>query len=125
SGVPFSKWITNKHMEVIDFFDRKRQEFISCDILIIDLDNISKNTLQFEYNGRLNKIIAEQARLNKETDDFIQKLSSTFNNLKTFASLNDVEIQDLNYVQSFLNNNNRGFNNLYFNLSKQITERQK
>lgn len=125
SGVPFSKWITDKHMEVLDFFDTKRQEFIACDLLIIDLDKINRNALQYEYNGRLNKIIVEQIRLLNETNDFTQKLSSTFNNLKTFASLNDAEIQDLTYVHSFLNNNIRGFNNLYFNLSKQITERQK
>jgi len=122
--VPFSKWMTNKHSEVMNYFNTKRQEFLACDLLIADLDRIDKATLNFEYNGRLNKIIAEQLRLLNETNDFAQKIRTTFNNLKTYASLNGQEAQDLNYVQNYLNNNIRGFNNLYYNLSKQITDRQ-
>lgn len=122
--VPFSKWMTNKHSEVMNYFNTKRQEFLACDLLIVDLDSIDKATLNFEYNGRLNKIIAEQLRLLNETNDFAQKIRTTFNNLKTYASLNEQEAQDLNYVQNYLNNNIRGFNNLYHNLSNQITGRQ-
>lgn len=124
ANVPFSKWMTTKYSEVMDYFNTKRQEFLACDLLIADLDNIDKATLNFEYNGRLNKIIAEQLRLLNETNDFAQKIRTTFNNLKTYASLNDQEAQDLNYVQNYLNNNIRGFNSLYLKLSKQITDRQ-
>jgi hypothetical protein len=124
ASVPFSKWMTKKYSEVMDYFNTKRQEFLSCDILIADLDKIDKATLTFEYNGRLNKIIAEQIRLLNETNDFAQKIRTTLNNLKTYASLNEQEAQDLNYVQNYLNNNIRGFNSLYHKLSKQITDRQ-
>lgn len=125
SGVPFSKWITDKYNDVMDFFNTKRQEFISCDLLLIDLSKINKTTLPYEHSGRLNNIIAEQIRLLNETNDFAQKLRSNFNNLKVFASLNEQEAQDLNYVQTYLNNNIRVFNNLYNKLSYQITEQQK
>ena len=124
ASIPFSKWMTTKYSEVMDYFSTKRQEFLSCDLLIADLDKIDKVTLTFEYNGRLNKIIAEQISILNETNDFAQKIRTNFNNLKTYASLNEQEVQDLNYVQNYLNNNIRWFNSLYHKLSKQITDRQ-
>jgi hypothetical protein len=117
--------MTTKYSEVKDYFDTKRQEFLSCDLLMVNLDNIDKAALPFEHNGRLNKIISEQIQLLNETNDFVQKIATTFNNLKNYASLNEQEAQDLFYVQNYLNNNIRGFNSLYKKLSKQITERQK
>jgi hypothetical protein len=125
ASIPFSKWMTTKYSEVKDYFDTKRQEFLSCDLLMVNLDNIDKAALPFEHNGRLNKIISEQIQLLNETNDFVQKIATTFNNLKNYASLNEQEAQDLFYVQNYLNNNIRGFNSLYKKLSKQITERQK
>jgi hypothetical protein len=125
SGVPFSKWINDKYNEVMDFFNTKRQEFISCDLLIYDLAKINKTTLLYEHNGRLNNIIAKQIRLLNETNDFAQKIRTNFNTLKTFASLNEQEAQDLIYVQTYFKNNIDIFNNLYNKLSQQIAEQQK
>ena len=125
SGIPFSKWLTDKHIEIMNYFHTKTQEFLSADLLIIGIDSINKQTLNHEYNGRLNDVIKIQMKLLDETNDFVQKIGTTFSNLKDFASLNEQEVQHLNYVQTFLNNNIRGFNNQYYNLSTQIAGRQK
>jgi hypothetical protein len=125
SGIPFSKWLVDKHTEILDFFHSKTEEFLAADLLIASVDLIDKQTLSYEYNGRLNDIIKIQMRLLDETNDFVQKVGTIFSNLKSFASLNEQEVQHLNYVQTFLNNNIRGFNNQYYNLSTQIEDRQK
>lgn len=124
AGVPFSKWITNKHIEIMNFFDTKRQEFLGADLLIIDVDNVDKNKMKHEYIGRLNDIIKKQLELLNDTNDFVQRIRTTFSNLKNFGSLNDDEVQQLNFVYNFLKNSILGFNNQYRNLSKKIADRQ-
>lgn len=124
-GIPFSKWISDKQVEIMNFFNKMRQEFLRTDFLLAEVDKIDKKLMPYEFDGRLNNIIIEQIRLLNETNDFIQKVGSNLNKLKNFGSLNDQEIQQLNYVVIFLNNNILGFNNFYHNLSNSISIRQK
>jgi hypothetical protein len=123
-GIPFSKWISNKHIEIINFFEIKSQEFISQDILINELNTIEKTKYTFEFSGRLQSIIDNQSKYLKETTDFVQRISVAFNDLKNFSSLNDDEINQLNYVHNYLNQSINGFNILYNNLSSHIILQQ-
>lgn len=123
-GIPFSKWISDKHIEMMNFFETKHQEFLAQDILIIDINSIDKSKLTFEFSGRLQTIISNQANILRETTDFVQRISGAFKDLKNFSSLNEDEVRHLNYVQNYLNQLINGFNIQYSNLSKQIQTQQ-
>lgn len=124
-GIPFSKWVSDKQTEIITYFDTKRKEFLNTDVLILNVDQIDKSQMPHEYHGRLEVVIKEQSRLLSEASDFVQKISYAFKNLRNFGSLNDLEFNQLNYVQDLLQNNISGFNTLYQSLSNKIIERQK
>lgn len=124
SGIPFSKWIIQKNIEVVKFFDIKNQEFRATDLKMKDLDSIDREKFQYEFTGRLNDVINEQIRFLNETNDFVQKIADNFRNLKNYGSLNDQDVQQLSYAETFLNNNIQGFNNQYKNLSNKIAEKQ-
>jgi len=119
-GIPFSKWITDKQIEIMNFFNNKRQEFLNQDILISEINSIDKTNLTFEFSGRLQIIINNQANILDETTDFVQRISGAFRDLKNFSSLDDDEISRLNYVHNYLNQLITAFNHQYNNLSKQI-----
>lgn len=123
-GIPFSKWITEKQIEIMDFFDKKRQTFLAQNNLLINVDTIDKIKLPYEFTGRLQDIINNQATVLKETIDFVQKISGGFNDLKNFSSLNEEEVDRLNYVQNYLNQLINSFNSQYSNLTAQIESRQ-
>lgn len=123
-GVPFTKWLSNKHIEIMNYFDTMRKEFLRTDLLLIDLGNIDKKTLPYEFEGRLNDIIKIQSELLRKTNDFIQLIDNDFKKLKNFGSLDDDEFTRLNYVYTFFKNSISGFNNAYNNLSNRISERQ-
>lgn len=123
-GIPFSKWINDKHIEIINFFDAKQQEFLALDLLIIDVNSIDKTNLTFEFSGRLQMIINNQANILTETTDFVQRIASSFKDLKNFSSLDENEVSRLNYVREYLNQLINAFNNQYINLSKQIEKEQ-
>lgn len=124
-GIPFSKWITDKQIEIMNFFDQKRQAFLAQDILLTDVDAVDKNKTPYEFSGRLQNIVNAQLDILNETRDFVQRISTAFNDLKNFSSLNEDEVDKLNYVQSYLNQLIMSFNNQYSNLSRQIETRQK
>ena len=124
-GIPFSKWITDKQIEIMNFFDQKRQAFLAQDILLTDVDAIDKNKMPYEFSGRLQNIVNSQLDILNETRDFVQRISTAFNDLKNFSSLNEDEVDKLNYVQRYLNQLIMSFNNQYSNLSRQIETRQK
>jgi len=123
-GIPFSKWITEKQIEIMNFFDQKRQTFLAQDLLIIDVDGIDKVKLPYEFSGRLQDIINSQSSILSKTTDFVQRIATAFNDLKNFSSLNEVEVDQLNYVQNYLNQLIMAFNRQYSNLSQQIEARQ-
>lgn len=123
-GIPFSKWIMDKQIEIMNFFDQKRQAFLAQDILLADIDTIDKNKTPFEFSGRLQNIVNTQLDILNETKDFVQRISTAFNDLKNFSSLNEEEVEKLNYVQGYLNRLIMSFNNQYKNLSMQVENRQ-
>lgn len=123
-GIPFSKWITEKQVELMNFFDQKRQAFLAQDILITRIDSIDKNKYPYEFSGRLQDIVNNQINILNDTTDFVQRISTAFNDLKNFSSLNNEEVDRLNFVQNHLNQLINGFNRQYSNLSKQIEIRQ-
>jgi hypothetical protein len=123
-GIPFSKWISDKQIEIINFFDHKRKAFFAQDLLLSEVDEIDKNTAPYEFSGRLENIINTQLDILNVTRDFVERISTAFNNLKKFSSLNEDEVDKLNYVQSYLNHLITSFNNQYINLSSQIEIRQ-
>lgn len=123
-GIPFSKWITEKQVEIMDFFDKRRQAFLAQNLLLINVDTIDKIKLPYEFAGRLQDVINNQANILTETIDFVQRISTAFNNLKNFSSLNEEEVEKLNYVQKYLNQLINSFNIQYSNLSEQIESRQ-
>jgi hypothetical protein len=123
-GIPFSKWITEKQIEIMNFFDQKRQAFLAQDLLIINVDGIDKVKLPYEFSGRLQDVINSQSSILSETTDFVQRISTAFNDLKNFSSLNEEEVDQLNYVQNYLNQLIMAFNRQYSNLSQQIEARQ-
>lgn len=123
-GIPFSKWITEKQIEIMNFFDQKRQAFLAQDLLIINVDGIDKVKLPYEFSGRLQDIINSQSSILSETTDFVQRIATAFNDLKNFSSLNEEEVDQLNYVQNYLNQLIMAFNRQYSNLSQQIEARQ-
>lgn len=124
-GIPFSKWITDKEIEIMNCFDQKRQAFLAQDILLVNIDTIDKNKLPYEYSGRLQDIVNSQLNILSETKDFVQRISSAFNDLKSFSSLNEEEVERLNHVQNYLNQLIMSFNNQYSNLSRKIETKQK
>jgi hypothetical protein len=124
-GIPFSKWLDKKQIEVYQFFEKKRGEFLNIDYLITQVDQIDKDKMPYEFNGRLEGIIKEQSRLLSETGDFVQKTSNAFKNLRAFASLNNNEFAQLNTVQTLFQNNVSGFNISYSNVSDKILGRQR
>lgn len=124
-GIPFSKWITDKQIEIMNFFDQKRQAFLAQDILFTDIDAIDKNKTPYEFSGRIQNIVNTQLDILNETRDFVQRVSTAFNDLKKFSSLNEDEVDKLNYVQRYLNQLIMSFNNQYSNLSRQLETRQK
>ena len=123
-GIPFSKWITEKQVEIMDFFDKRRQAFLAQNLLLINVDTIDKTKLSYEFTGRLQDVINNQANILTETIDFVQRISTAFNDLKNFSSLNEEEVDRLNFVQNYLNQLINSFNIQYSNLSAQIDSRQ-
>jgi hypothetical protein len=124
-GIPFSKWINDKQIEIMNFFDQKRQVFLAQDILLTEVDAIDKDKMPYEFSGRLQNIVNTQLNILNETRDFVQRISAAFNDLKNFSSLNEDEVDKLNYVQRYLNQLIMSFNNQYNNFSRQIETRQK
>lgn len=123
-GIPFSKWITEKQLEIMDFFENKRQDFLAQNLLLINVDKIDMTALPYEFTGRLQDIINNQANILTETIDFVQRISNAFNDLKNFSSLNEEEVDRLNYVQNYLNQLINSLNIQYNYLSAQIESRQ-
>jgi hypothetical protein len=123
-GIPFSKWIIVRRGDIKTFFDQQKQQFLDQEILMIEVDQIDKKSLPFEHSGRLRTIIRNQQIMLNQASDFVQRLSNVFSNLKNFSSLNDDELNTLNFVQQYLNQNIATFNNLYRNLANQIIARQ-
>lgn len=119
-GIPFSKWITEKQLEIANFYDLKRSDFVKQAILLQDVDNVDVKQFPYEVSGRLQDVVKNQINLLNETNDFVQRISVAFNNLKNFSSLNEEELDKLNFVQNFLNQSIMSFNRQYSNLSHQI-----
>jgi hypothetical protein len=123
-GIPFSKWITDKHIEIMNFFDIIQQDFSAQDLLIIDVNSIDKTNLTFEFSGRLQTIINNHANILRKTTDFVQRISGAFKDLKNFSSLDEDEVSRLNYVQNYLNQLINAFNHQYSNLARKIQIQQ-
>jgi len=123
-GIPFSKWITEKQIEIMNFFEQKQQAFLTQELLICSIDSIDKKQLPYVFSGKLQVIIDNQFNNLNEAADFVQRISGAFNNLKKFSSLNEDEVSRLNYVQKYLNQLIMSFNRQYSNLSIQISIRQ-
>ncbi len=124
SGIPFTKWITTKRIEIIVFFETKKKELLNIDILLLQLDKINKSILPHEYNGRFSDIIFKKNTIFNQADDFIQIINNHFTNLKAFASLNNEEVKSLIEVQKELNNNIHAFNDTNSDIYKKIEARQ-
>src|SRR5690606_18778264 len=117
-------WITEKQIEITNFFAQKREAFLVQNVMLTGIDNIDKSHFPYEFSGRLQDIVDSQTNILTETSDFIQKISKAFTDLKNFSSLNEEEVDKLNFVQNYFNQLIMAFNNQYSNLSRQIEERQ-
>ena len=112
-GIPVTKWINNKYMEIQEFFELKRQEHQECELNLLDLQKIDKKSLEYEYLGRLNDIKRVRDELLTETKIEVNKFNNHFKSLGRFASLNNEEVTQLRETQIFLNNCIHHFNIRY------------
>lgn len=118
SGIPFSRWIKQRQIEILDFFEIKRKEFLAQGLRFNDVQNTEKSDKS--YNIKLDDIINTKKLMFNETKTFIEKNQNTFSDLNNLASLNEEENELLNFVIVFLNQNISSFNNSQLNLEKQI-----
>ena len=114
-GIPISRWLSFKQIEILNFFDKKRQEFILQTARLI-----SQNDDLGNCHYIVQSVKEEQLKILDDSKDFVQMVNSNFVNLSKFGSLNDKEIDELSNVQMQLNQEISGFNLDYKQLSKKI-----
>jgi hypothetical protein len=120
-GIDLSEWLSDRRIEIIDFFNKRRQEFLAYELLLNDLKNYDPKKLKYEFLGRLEEIKNKSDKSENDTLEFHSFFIKNLKTLQTWASLNEDEIYKIKDLRDFYN----GFTNEYVNSLKDFTSKFK
>lgn len=119
-GIPFSKWLKNKHIEIESFFSSLHEQIAKLTSKVQSIEEIDRTTFPYEFSGRIQAVVVEGKTLVDKANDFVVEISTSFTSLKSFSSLNNEEVDKLDFVTNQINKQIKNFNSQYLEIMARV-----